>query len=229
MLFAGPVRHGFASQWWLTVNLWPLPRIAFTLPGAQCATIFILLLACNVSMKELQCNGKAWNWAMCLTQILLSVSFFFSYCLSTRCRSCIYLSEAGMSLLVGFLGGGQESSAIARSKCRVQQRKCRLCRLRTASPWGLLTLLVREDTSDSATREHKGDQIANYGANEKKTACESRGTTCHILCCSSIRIVFSSITTCLSQATDSLRRKSDSPWWVFQPRCTWSIWSLVEL
>lgn len=57
----------------------------------------------------------------------------------------------------------------------------------------------------------------------------ARGTTCHILCCSSIRIVFSSITTCLSQATDSLRRKLDSPWWVFQPRCTWSIWSLVEL
>ena len=40
-------------------------------------------------------------------EVLLSISFFFAYCLATRCRSRIYLSEAGMSLLVGFVGGGK--------------------------------------------------------------------------------------------------------------------------
>ncbi|CAE7242211.1 NHX6 [Symbiodinium sp. CCMP2592] len=38
--------------------------------------------------------------------VMLLVSFFFAYCLSNRCSSCVYLSEAGMSLLVGFIGGG---------------------------------------------------------------------------------------------------------------------------
>lgn len=70
----------------------------------------------------------------CIYLVLLSISFFFAYCLATRCRSCIYLSEAGMSLLVGFVGGG------------------------------LLTLLVREDASDRFSEKEVRQSVVGFSS-----------------------------------------------------------------
>eukprot|EP00438_Fugacium_kawagutii_P015742 Skav233431 [mRNA] locus=scaffold1486:175149:176822:+ [translate_table: standard] len=70
----------------------------------------------------------------CIYLVLLLFSFFFSYCLATRCRSCVYLSEAGLSLLAGFLGGG------------------------------LLTLLAREDESDRFSEREVRQSVVGFSS-----------------------------------------------------------------
>ncbi|CAJ1349806.1 unnamed protein product [Effrenium voratum] len=66
--------------------------------------------------------------------VMLLVSFFFAYCLAQKCRSCVYLSEAGMSLLVGFLGGG------------------------------LIELLVREDASDRFAEKELRQTVVGFSS-----------------------------------------------------------------
>ncbi|CAK9111905.1 unnamed protein product [Durusdinium trenchii] len=70
----------------------------------------------------------------CIYLVLLLVSFCLSFCLATRCRSCTYFSEAGASLLVGFLGGG------------------------------LLTLLVREDASDRFSEKEVQHSVVGFSS-----------------------------------------------------------------
>eukprot|EP00933_Yihiella_yeosuensis_P041553 TRINITY_DN35940_c0_g1_i1.p1 TRINITY_DN35940_c0_g1~~TRINITY_DN35940_c0_g1_i1.p1 ORF type:complete len:603 (+),score=50.27 TRINITY_DN35940_c0_g1_i1:27-1835(+) len=38
--------------------------------------------------------------------LLLLISFLSSYCLAQKCPKCVWLSEAGLSLAIGFIGGG---------------------------------------------------------------------------------------------------------------------------